>query len=404
MPVSDEARPLVVHVIYRLDVGGLENGVVNLINGMDEERYRHAVVSLTDVTDFRDRIQRADVECIALHKPDGHGVRIYPRLYSLFRDLRPAIVHTRNLAALEAQVPAWLAGVPVRIHGEHGRDMSDLAGASRKYRLIRRLFSPWVQRYVTVSRDLADYLVEGIHVAPDRVRHIYNGVDTQRFLPREAGTAPIPGTSAEQHVVLGWVGRMQPVKAPLILVELLHRLVSEKPDRRRWLRLALVGDGPLRDEVERRVDELQLRELVWLPGGRNDVEALLPAMDLFLLPSLGEGISNTILEAMACGLPVIATSVGGNPELVQPGRTGALVPPADLDALHAAVRPYLENPGMRARHGAAARQAAEQRFSLAAMVASYQQLYDQALAPARRSGGHRLGSRASTRGGTGVDR
>ena len=130
------AAPLVVHVVYRFGVGGLENGVVNLINRLPVDRWRHAIVSVTDVSEeFARRIERTDVETIALQRGPGHLVRDYPRIYRLLRKLAPAIVHTRNLAALEAVVPAWAAQVPVRIHGEHGWDMQDPAGERKRYRL-----------------------------------------------------------------------------------------------------------------------------------------------------------------------------------------------------------------------------------------------------------------------------
>ena len=116
-----DARPLIAHVVFRFDIGGLENGVVNLLNRMPPERYRHAVISLTDVTSFRDRVLRRDVEFVALGKRPGHGFRLFPRLYRTFRRIRPAIVHTRNLAALEASIPAVVAGVPVRVHGEQAQ-------------------------------------------------------------------------------------------------------------------------------------------------------------------------------------------------------------------------------------------------------------------------------------------
>ena len=118
-----DPRPLIMHVVYRFDVGGLENGVVNLINHMPADGYRHAVLALTEATDFSHRIRRDDVPVLSLHKPPGHGLWLYPQIYRLMRSWRPAIVHSRNLAALEAAVPAWAAGVPVRIHGEHGRDV-----------------------------------------------------------------------------------------------------------------------------------------------------------------------------------------------------------------------------------------------------------------------------------------
>lgn len=381
MPAEDR-RPLIAHVVYRLDVGGLENGVVNLINRLPEESFRHAVISLTDITDFRERISRRDVRFVELHKPPGHAFRLYGRLRRLFREMRPAVVHTRNLAALEAQVPAWLAGVPVRIHGEHGRDMSDLSGNSRKYRMLRRLFSPWVQQYVTVSRDLEGYLVDHVHVSSRRVRHIYNGVDVERFQPKQH----LSVDQGDGVVTLGWVGRMQPVKDPLILVELMRRLATRPVPGEPEVKLLMVGDGPMYGQVAQFLADHGLHDVVELAGNRDDIPELLRRMDLFLLPSLGEGISNTVLEAMATGLPVIASAVGGNLELVDDRRTGRLVPVADIAALEAVVRDYLQQPAQIREHGASARERAEARFSLQAMIEGYDQLYRSALGGAMGSG------------------
>lgn len=127
LPAAD-VRPLVMHVVYRFDTGGLENGIVNLINHMPPQAYRHMVVALTEVTDFSRRLRVPDVQCVALHKPPGHGAKVYPAFWRLLRQHRPAVVHTRNLAALEMQAVAWAARVPARIHGEHGRDVDDLDG------------------------------------------------------------------------------------------------------------------------------------------------------------------------------------------------------------------------------------------------------------------------------------
>jgi hypothetical protein len=179
---------LVMHIVHRFDTGGLENGVVNLINHMPRSAYRHMVVALTEVTDFRLRLQHQDVECIALHKRPGHGAKLYPRLWRLLRQHRPAVAHTRNLAALEMQPAAWAARVPVRIHGEHGRDVD---GTSRHYQRVRRLYSPFVQRHVALSSDLAGTgnLQGAVGIAPGRIEQIYNGVDAERFAPATMGAA-----------------------------------------------------------------------------------------------------------------------------------------------------------------------------------------------------------------------
>src|SRR2546425_1122451 len=157
--VERSQPPLVLHIIRHLIVGGLENGLVNLINHTPPERYRHGVICLTGYSDFRDRIHRADVPVIALYKREGHDLGVYCRFWKVLRRLRPAIVHTRNLSGLEYLIPATLARVPGRIHGEHGRDIYDLCGSNFKYNLFRKMMQPFVHRYVAVSSDLAEWLV-----------------------------------------------------------------------------------------------------------------------------------------------------------------------------------------------------------------------------------------------------
>jgi len=377
-----DQRPLVAHVIHRLDVGGMENGLVNLINHMPAAHYRHAIICMTDYTDFSQRIRRADVGLYALHKREGKDVGVHWRLRRLLRELQPAIVHTRNLATLEAQATAAAAGVRTRIHGEHGWDVGDLDGSRAKHRLMRRMARPLVGHYIALSRHQLAYLSEAIGIGHDRLHHVCNGVDTHRFAPRGPGEAtPLPeGFASKDSVVIGSVMRLQAVKAPQDLVGAFIRLRERFPALFPRLRLVLVGDGPLRDAVARQLDEAGVAEQAWLPGARDDVPGLMRAMDLFVLPSLAEGICNTILEAMACGLPVIATEVGGNPDLLQPGETGALVPAGDPAALARQIQAYLEEPDRRQREGQAARARAEAAFSMEAMVEGYMKVYEQALA------------------------
>jgi sugar transferase (PEP-CTERM/EpsH1 system associated) len=376
-------RPLIAHVVYSFSVGGLENGVVNLINRMPEEAYRHAIVSLTDASpEFSARIARQDVGMHVLKKPAGHALKIYPRLLALFSRLKPAIVHTRNLAALEAVVPAWMAGVPARIHGEHGRDVNDLDGSNRKYRLMRRLYRPFVNKYIALSRDLEAYLRDGVGVAPSRIAQIYNGVDTARFRPAAGGREPIAGGpfNDPECWIVGTVGRMQAVKHQTSLARAFIIACRADPEAARRLRLVMVGDGPLRAEAAALLEEAGLlARSAWLPGGRADIDAVMRGLDCFVLPSLAEGISNTILEAMASGLPVVATDVGGNGELIEQGSTGCLVPADDPQALAGAILGYFREPARARRHGAAGRLLAERRFSLDAMVARYLGVYDQLL-------------------------
>lgn len=380
--------PLVLHVLYRFDVGGLENGVVNLINHMAPERFRHAVLALDEVSpSFARRIQRSGVSLHALHKPPGHAVWLYPRVWRLLRDLAPAIVHTRNLAALELQVPAWLAGVPVRIHGEHGRDIGDLDGSNLSYQRVRRLYRPFVHHHVALSRDLRDYLVERVHVPPQRVTQIYNGVDASRFLPAPEGPTPIPGCpfSPQSHWLLGAVGRMQAVKDQVTLARAFVRALELAPGLRHRLRLVLVGEGPLRAECASALAAGGATDLAWLPGERSDIPQVMRGLSCFALPSLAEGVSNTILEAMACGLPVVATDVGANADLVTGGVAGEIVPAGDIEAMAKSIVRLASDAAQAAEMGRAGRRQVEQRFSMTAMVEAYGGLYEHLLATLRAS-------------------
>ena len=376
-----DSRPLVAHILHRFDTGGLENGVVNLINHMPAGAYRHMVVALTEVTDFKCRLHDPDVPCIALHKPPGQGARLYPKVWRLLRQHCPAIVHTRNLAALEMQPVAWAAGVAARIHGEHGRDLDDLDGASLRRRLIHRAYAPFVQRYVALSQDLSRYLSGRVGIPSPRIAQIYNGVDTERFAPRPDSRRALLAEQPQwaDCFVLGTVGRMHGIKNQPLLARAYVQAIKNNPALRERLRLVMVGDGPLRQECQAILAAAGLADCAWLPGERSDVPALMRGFDGFVLPSLNEGVSNSILEAMATGLPVVATAVGGNPELVANGETGLLVPSNQPEALARALCQLALHPAEAVRMGAAGRAAAEQRFSLQAMVSAYQGLYDNAL-------------------------
>jgi sugar transferase (PEP-CTERM/EpsH1 system associated) len=386
---SDEGRPagagagqpLVVHVIHRLAVGGLENGLVNLLNHLPAERFRHAVVCLTDATDFAARIRRADVPIAELHKQPGNSLAIHARFHRLFRAWRPTIVHSRNLGALECQVGAWTARVPIRVHGEHGWDTSDLGGTSARFAAVRRLYSPFVHRYIALSGQIERYLHERVGIAPSRIERICNGVDCRRFQPsaRAREAFPHPALRDPGLVLVGAVGRLEPVKDQLALARAFVAALARDPAARAYLRLVIVGSGSLRPAIEAVLADAGASDFAWLAGERDDVAALLPALDVFVLPSQAEGISNTLLEAMACGLPAIATDVGGNGELVEHGVSGELVRAGDVDAIADALLRLGRDPGQRRQLGATARERAVSRFSLDEMVRRYAALYEREL-------------------------
>lgn len=370
-----------MHVVTRLDVGGLENGLVNLINRMDPARYRHAVVCLTTYSEFAERIQRHGVPLIALNKQPGKDPGCYLRLARTIRRLQPAVVHTRNLGTLDMQFMAALCAVRGRVHGEHGWDVYDLHGKHPRYLQLRRLARRCVHRYVAMSRDLSSWLQADVGVPQTRISQIYSGVDAEKFRPRTSADAvPWPaGFASPESIVIGTVGRHEAVKNPLGLVRAFRQLLDAVPACAPRLRLVLVGGGVQHEEIARAVTQLGLTRNTWLPGPRNDVADILRQFDVFVLPSLNEGISNTILESMACAVPVVASRVGGTPEIVREGRSGFTYASQDETQLTLLLKTYVEDAALRREHGRTARAIVEQHHSLDSMVRDYLDVYDSVL-------------------------
>ncbi|MBL8201873.1 MAG: TIGR03088 family PEP-CTERM/XrtA system glycosyltransferase [Chromatiales bacterium] len=374
------AIPLIAHVLHRLDYGGLENGLINLINGLPAERFAHAVICLAGFSEFRDRIRRPDVRVYSLGKRPGKDLPAYGRLWQLFRRLRPAAVHTRNAGVIDCAVVAWAAGVPVRIHGCHGWDVDDLHGDRPRRAVLRRACAPAITRYVAVSRHIGEWLQTADGVPPAAISQIYNGVDVRRFAPGESRAPPLFGGSAGSPLfVIGTVSRLEAVKDPCTLARAFAELVARQPSYRARLRLAIIGDGNLRGDVLAILAAAGCAELAVVTGWRDDIPDLMRQLSLFVLPSINEGISNTILEAMACGLPVVATAVGGNAELVVEGENGCLVPPSSPVRMADALERYVQDAVLTGAQSRAARLRAVEEFSLDVMLRRYSDLYTELL-------------------------
>lgn len=367
--------------MYSFNTGGLENGLVNLINHLPEDRFFHVICILSEGKSSASKLTRNNVCYYELRKRDGNDVSIPFKIASIIRKEKIDLVHSRNWVSLvEGVAGAILAGCKPIVHSEHGKEIDDLVQKSRLRHLAKRLCYRWVDTVITVSKSLYQEIVDRQECRPSKVIPIINGVDCQRFRPDRARRAALARESfgiPEGKFVIGSVGRLAPVKNYRLMVELCSCL---DPDR---FVFVLVGDGPERPPLEQAIRDSGVADRFFLLGELGDVSTVLCCFDLFINTSEYEGISNTILEAMASGVPVLAHDVGGNKELVTDGETGFLIPGNDRDEF---IKKILALSGYGELYRTLAhssRVAAQNRFSLEAMVQNYAEQYLRCL-PQRR--------------------
>ena len=356
-----------MHVVFMFHPGGMELGVLKLVNGLDPRRIQSSICSTRPGGGLAPLLA-PHVPLFELRRRDGNDVRLVWEMYRLFRRERPHIVHTHAWGTLlEGLVAARMAGVPAVVHGEHGT-----LQLRRRQRLFQRYGWSHVDRLLSVSTRLAERMAHEVAIPPDRIRTIHNGVELSRFERRIATTDArrqlgLPDAAA----VVGAVGRLVPVKDHVSLVEAVAMLGRDglAPV------LVIAGDGPEREAIHERACALGLEPQVRLLGHRTDIQTVFAALDVFVLSSRSEGLNNTILEAMAAGLPVVATRVGGADEMVVDGVTGVLVPAGAPDQMADALKRLLSDSSMRLAMGRAGRVRAETEFDLDRTLLKYERMY-----------------------------
>jgi sugar transferase (PEP-CTERM/EpsH1 system associated) len=372
---SGALQPLrVLHVVNRLGMGGTEYGVLKVIRGLSTPLFEHRICATRGYE--KDVVQREhllDKLSVASDKERGFQFLV-PRLARIIRKYQPHVVHSRNWGAIEAVVAARLACVPVAIHSEHGYEIEMLHGLSRKKRWIRRAVYAMCDCVFTVSEQLREYHALQAGVSQESISVIPNGVDTIKFAPRWEKRSELRQKFGLPvgSLVLGSVGRLVAIKGQNVLLAAAGLLLKRGAD----LQVVLAGSGPELEPLKKIAETSpELRGRVTFLGSCDEIPDVLNALDVFVLPSLSEGMSNTLLEALASGVPVIATRVGGNPEVVEHGQTGLLCPSGDVTALADCIDQLLSNLELRGQLGAAGRRSALVRFSLQRMIMTYQDLY-----------------------------
>ena len=360
-PLQGTQPPIrVVHLVTSLAIGGLETVVLDLVRCRRRDVFSAHVVCLETGGVLEEKLSALGVPVEAIGTTGSVPRRIL-KLARVLRSLKPHILHTHNPSPhLHGALAARLAGVPVLVHTKHGRNFPN-----RRVRVATNRLAAWLSDcVVAVSDDAARVAREVERIPVEKVRLVHNGVDTTRFRYR----GPRPNRDAFRAVT---VARLDPVKDQATLLQAVRLVVDKNPA----FRLDIVGDGPSRAALEAQRTELGLDRHVRFCGYQSDVEPYLAQADIFLLSSISEGIPLTLLEAMAVGLPGVATDVGGIREVIVPGVTGYLVPARSPEALAEAMLAIQADPLVIERMGQASRQRIEDEFGLAGVVAQYEAIY-----------------------------
>ena len=350
----------VLHCVYSVAVGGQEMVILALASHADRSRFAPRVLCLDAAGELAPRFAAAGIPVDVLDASvRGGGLKMVRALHRYLRQRRPAVLHTHNPGPHQYGALARLrSGVPVLVHTKHGRNHE----LGRKGRALERLAGRLTDMVVPVSSDAADVARDVERVPSNRIRVIRNGID-------------LAGSARPQRTTAGWravhVARLNVVKDQTTLLRA-ARIVLDRQPR---FELDIVGDGEMRPALERLAAELQLGRAVRFHGYHDDVRPFLAAADAFVLSSVSEGIAISLLEAMAAALPVIATRVGGTPEVVVDSGTGYLVPARDPAAMAAALITLLSQPDHARSLGAAGRTRVEECFTLGATVQAYESLY-----------------------------
>jgi len=365
----------VVHILYQFSYGGMEVVLTNMINNMDDKKFEHHIVSLNRYSaDMQSRLKN-NTKIYSVNKQPGKDIMFYFRLRKLLKELQPDIIHTYNIGAIDAILASFLLKKSACFHSEHGRDISDPEGKNKKYNILRKYLSLLFTKYVVISTELRNWLVNCVGVSADKIAVIVNGVDTELFSPKTANEKndikmKLFNTNS---LLVGTVGRMDPIKNHVFLVAAFFEYLKNNPEAD--VKLLLVGDGQCFDEIKAFVNQHNISNNVILSGAMENIHDVMSALDIYVQSSIAEGMPMTILEAMSSGLPVISTDVGGIAEIVEDGENGILVQSADVKELSSAIESLVKDKNKVIQYGVSARSRIVEFFSLKRMCAQYAKLY-----------------------------
>ena len=359
----------VAHLMQVLHFGGKENGVVNIVNNINPDIFENHIITFLPGGSLQKNVDPERCKVSATGRKWGNDMSLPFKVARILRQNQIDILHTHAWGTLlEGYGGAKIARTPILIHGEHGTMKDD----SMKHKILQRYIWKKFDRVLSVSEVLRNQLSQRIGFPASHIHALVNGVNLERFscvaeLDNPKELIDLPADTP----VFGSVGRLVKVKNYPLLLRAAKKVFEKMPNAR----LLMVGAGPLYPETRQLIEDLGISDKVIFNRWKKNIPDYIRAMDLFILPSFSEGMSNTILEAMACSRTVIATDVGGNPELVVNNVTGKLVPSDDDEAMAAAILDLLQNPKKLEQYATAGRKRVEDNFTSDQMYRRYEKLY-----------------------------
>ncbi len=359
----------ILHIVSSLESGGTEKWLVKLIKHWDNTRFEASVISFKDGV-LRSELLNLGIEPIIVEKPKGHHLRFIRKLYTEFKRLKPDIIHCRNSepVIIYGGIACKIAHLPlvVSIHGHN----HFIKRKPVEFRIICWILNR-SSKIIAVSKSIKESLINQGKIHPDKIDVIHNGIDIKQIKYTQKDNKKREFNLNGSEIILGCVGNLRSVKGHRYLIQSMPMILKSAPD----VRLMMVGDGPLRNELETLAGELKVKDKITFLGYRSDIYEIMPIFDIFILPSLSEGLCNAVIEAMAAKLPVIATNTGGNPELVEDGKTGILIPPRSPENIANAVLELVNDANKRNDMGESGFNKVKNEFQLNRTIKKYEDAY-----------------------------
>jgi len=326
----------VVLCIPSLATGGAEKFVVDLATNLNKEQFAVTVAVTRQNVDsmFLQMLQANEIPVADL--TGSNYFRMLKKQMAFLRSERPDVVHTNIGSLLHMMLATKLVRIPQKLYTVHNQ--ADLLyGTSKVRKLIFKLaFTLFGYTPVAICENVKASVQQGLGVKPEKIKRVNNGVDLKRFMP-------LTETAPKDTVEIITTGTMYPIKNHELIIHVFQKLYQEYP----FIRLTILGDGEKRKDLEQMVSRYQLEQAVDMPGIKKDVSSYLQNADIYVSASLTEGLPLSILEAMACGLPVVATDAGGTVDIVKTGENGIIIPKNDADALYRALKAMIDDSAMR---------------------------------------------------------